>query len=193
MKTEYTFVNYIKSIVDLPKDQEEKFASLTSTKTLKKGEEFVQIGSHPKHIGYVKQGIFRYLYVDDKGIEFTKTFFAENNLISSYSAMVENRESYFAIQALENSVIEVVDYAQFSKLFTQHHCWTSLLAQFLLQAFITKEERERQFLLFDAEQRYQNFLNKYPGLNQRVKQHIIASYLGIAPESFSRLKKTLIT
>ncbi len=189
MNPTYTFVNYVKSIVSLPADQEMKFAQLITTKQLKKGEEFVQIGSHPKYIGYIKQGLFRYLYVDDKGVEFTKTFFPENNIISSYSAIIENRASYFAIEALEDSVIEIVDYKEFSKLFSQHHCWTELISQFLLKGFLTKEERERQFLLLSAEERYQKFLEKYPSLNQRVKQQIIASYLGIAPESLSRLKK----
>jgi len=56
----------------------------------------------------------------------------------------------------------------------------------------TKEKRERDLLLLDAVTRYKNFLIEFPGMEQRIKQGIIASYLGIQPETLSRIRKKII-
>lgn len=186
---DYSFIKYIKSIVDIPKEQENKFCSLISIKQIKKGENLLNEGQSSRTIAFIKSGLFRYYYIDNKGNEFTKGFFIENSVLTSYSAILEKRSSYFTIQALENSEIEIIDYIKSQKLFVEHPCWNSFLVVQLQKALIMKEEREREFLLFDAEQRYRAFLQQFPNLEKRIKQNIIASYLRLAPESLSRIRK----
>lgn len=185
----YSFISFIKTSTTLPLQEEEKLNTLLSAKTIKEGESFVQAGQASKTIGFIKDGLFRYYYTNEEGVEFTKGFFPANAVLISYSAILENRASYFTIQALEESTIETVNYADFQNLFSGHPCWNQFLITLLQKAYLIKEERERQFLLCDAEQRYRAFLQRYPGLDKRVKQHIIASYLGIAPESLSRIRR----
>lgn len=189
MKT--SFIKFIKTLTKIPKEQEEKFIALLSEKQIRKDNAFIRTGEYPKTIGFVKEGLFRYYYMNNEGIEFTKGFFVENTIISSYSAILENRGSYFTIEALEDSIIEQVSYDKFNVLFSQHPCWNQFLVPVLQKGYIVKEEREREFLLYDAEQRYKAFLKKYPGLDQRLKKNIIASYLGIMPESLSRIRKKM--
>ena len=188
---DYNFINYIKSIVDIPIEQENKFCSLISVKKIIKGENFLSEGQSPRTIAFIKSGLFRYYYIDNEGNEYTKGFFVENSVLTSYSAILEKRSSYFTIQALENSEIEIIDYIKSQKLFVEHPCWNSFLVVQLQKALIMKEEREREFLLFDAEQRYRAFLQQFPNLEKRIKQHIIASYLRIAPESLSRIRNKI--
>ena len=190
-KMDYNFINYIKSIIDIPIEQENKFCSLISVKKIIKGENFISEGQSPRTIAFIKSGLFRYYYIDNKGNEYTKGFFVENSVLTSYSAILEKRSSYFTIQALENSEIEIIDYIKSQKLFAEHPCWNSFLVVQLQKALIMKEEREREFLLFDAEQRYRAFLQQFPNLEKRIKQHIIASYLRIAPESLSRIRNKI--
>jgi CRP-like cAMP-binding protein len=185
------FISYIKTTTALPREQEEQFSTLLSTTSVKKGNDFISAGQVPRTIGFVKTGFFRYYYTHEEGIEFTKGFFVENTILSSYSAILENRPSYFSIQALEDSVIEIVNYDAFHQLFMCHPCWNEFLVKLLQKAFIIKEEREREFLLLDAEQRYKAFRARFPNLEKRVKQQIVASYLGIAPESLSRIRKNM--
>lgn len=185
------FINFIKEIVVLPKEQQEKFNALILTKTIKKGENFVSAGQLPKSIAFVKKGLFRYYYTNTSGEEFTKGFFLENSVLSSYSAMLESRGSYFSIQALEESEIETINYSELLKLFGAYHKWSQVLIALIQKGFLAKEEREREFLLFDAEQRYRAFLERFPNLEKRIKQHMIASYLRITPESLSRLRKKM--
>ena len=187
----YSFINYIKSIVEIPQEQESNFSSLITIKCIKKGEIILSEGQQAKTIAYVKGGLFRYYYVDKKGSEFTKGFFIENSVLVSYGSILEKRGSYFTIQALEDSEIEMIDYFKFQKLFTEHPCWNKFLVVQLQKALAMKTERERELLLFNAEQRYRKFLQQFPKLDTRVKQHIIASYLRITPESLSRIRRKM--
>jgi CRP-like cAMP-binding protein len=69
--------------------------------------------------------------------------------------------------------------------------WIKFLLKFIEKGFMIKEKRERDLLLLDAETRYKNFLSEYPGMDQRIKQGIIASYLGIKPETLSRIRRKI--
>jgi len=153
----YAFINYIKSIVDIPTEQENKFCALTSVRNIKKGEYFLREGKLSRTIAFVKSGLFRYYYIDNEGNELTKGFFVENSILISYSAMLKQRGSYFAIQALENSDIESIDSFESQKLSTEHPCWNSFLVIYLQKILAMKVEREREFLLFDAQHRYEKF------------------------------------
>ena len=184
-------IQAIKSIVDLPSEQENNLVELGKEVFLKKGENFIGEGEVPKKFAFVNRGLFRYYYVDKKGNEFTKGFFEENVFLSSYIAMKEGRESFFAIEALEDSSLIVFEYSKWKELFNQHNCWSLFLIAVLEKGFTKKETREREFLLFDAEERYKLFLENYPGLEQRVKQHMVASYLGITNVALSRVRKKM--
>ncbi|GAA5522737.1 Crp/Fnr family transcriptional regulator [Aliifodinibius salicampi] len=186
------FVDLIKAITTLPEEQEEKFIDLISIKHIEAGENFIRAGQSPRTIGFVTKGLFRYFYTSEQGSEFTKGFFNKGMVISSYDAILENSPSHYTIQALEESIVEVVPYDRFQQLFLESPCWNEFLVALLQKGYLAKVTREREFLLLDAEQRYQTFLKRYPDLESRVKQHIIASYLGIAPESLSRIRKKLI-
>lgn len=184
-------IQAIKSIVDLPPDQENRLLKLGKEVVLKKGENFIGEGEVPKKFAFVSKGLFRYYYVDSKGNEFTKGFFEENVFLSSYSAMIGSRESFFSIEALEDSSLVVFEYNHWKELFKQHNCWSLLLIAILEKGFTKKETREREFLLFDAEERYKSFLKNYPSLDLRVKQLMIASYLGITNAALSRVRKKM--
>lgn len=179
------------SELDIPSGKVNKFMALTNIRTYPQGGCFIWAGTTPSKIGLVQKGLFRYLYTDQAGNGFTKSFMPERNFISSYSAMVQKRPSYFSIEALEDSTVLEIKYENWLLLREGHRCWDRLLLGILEKGFMAKEKRERELLLLDAETRYRNFLLEYPALEKRVKQHLIASYLGIKPESLSRIRKNL--
>lgn len=153
---------------------------------------FIKAGETPARIAYVQKGLFRYVYLNEKGDEFTKAIMAENNFISSYSAMVTGKPSFFSVEALEDSQILEIAWSDFIRLTELDVFWVRFLLKFIEKGYITKEKRERDLLLLDAETRYKNFLTEFPGLDQRVRQGVIASYLGIQPETLSRIRRKIV-
>jgi CRP-like cAMP-binding protein len=148
-------------------------------------------GEIPKKFAFVFSGLFRYVYINEKGYEFTKGIITEHNFISSYSSMISNAPSHFYIEALEDSEILKIPYEKWLVLLETDTFWLKLLLRFVEKGFMVKEKREKDLLLLNAETRYLNFLRDYPNIENRISQVIIASYLGIQPESLSRIRKTM--
>lgn len=181
----------IKSIVDLPEIEENKLIALSRDMTIKKGDFYIHAEQIPKKFAFVSKGLFRYLYIDAKGNEYTKNFIPERNFIIAYSAMIQGSPSKMYIEALEDSMVYEIDYTDWLTLKNNHPCWNIFLIALLEKAFMIKENRERELLLLDAEERYGIFRKEFPTLESRVKQNIIASYLGISPVSLSRIKNRI--
>jgi CRP-like cAMP-binding protein len=184
-------VKILKSFNNLPDDQMNKLVGISKIKTIAKGDHFIQEGEVPNKFAFVLGGLFRYFYTNNKGNELTKGFFPEGSVISSYSAMIQNRSSYFTIEALEDSEVSVIQYTDWKSLFKSHPSWKDFLIVMLEKGYCTKESREREFLILDAEERYKSFLQSFPGFDKRVKQHLVASYLGITPVALSRIRNKM--
>lgn len=185
------FIQLLKSIIDLPSQQESEIRAICSIRQLAKGEHFIRAGEIPAKMAFNLQGLLRYYYLDKKGNDFTKGFFAEGAPITSYSAMIQNRESYFSIEALEDSVLVVFAYSDWKQLLNKHECWRQLLILLLEKGYCAKETREREFLVLDAEEKYRIFIRSFPDIENRIKQHYIASYLGITPVALSRIRRKM--
>ena len=175
----------------LPPDRAAELTRISSLVTLRSGNYFIRQGEVPRKVAFVISGLFRYVYITEHGDEYTKSLIQQGSYISSYSAMIAATPSHFFIQALEDAEVLQTPYLKWKELLDSDPFWVSLLLKFVEKGFITKEKRERDLLLLDAETRYLNFLKEFPGLDKRVKQNIIASYLGIKPESLSRIRKNL--
>ena len=176
----------------LPENRIDELLSIGRIKSIDASHCFIKAGEVPYKIAFVGSGLFRYVYINDKGDEFTKGIILENFFLSSYSAMILGKPSYFSIEALENSQLLEINWSDFNRLKDNDIFWLQFLLKFVEKGFIIKEKRERDLLLLDAETRYRNFLTEFPGMEQRVKQGIIASYLGIQPETLSRIRRKII-
>jgi CRP-like cAMP-binding protein len=175
----------------LPETKIDEFLSITREKSISASDYFIRAGEVPTKIAFLVSGLFRYVYINNNGDEFTKGIIIENFFLSSYSAMIMEKPSYFSIEALEDSKILEISWKDFTKLMESDVFWIKFLLKFVEKGYMIKEKRERDLLLLDAEKRYKNFLNEFPGMDQRIKQGIIASYLGIKPETLSRIRRKI--
>lgn len=178
---------FLKKIV--PDERLEELLAIGHTETIQKGQYYIHAGQTPNKFAFVLMGIFRYVYLNEQGKEFTKGIILEEHFISSYSAMISKVPSFFFIEALEDAQVFSIPYGQWQCLLESHPFWTKFLLGFVERGFGIKEKRERDMLLLDAQSRYHIFLQEYPNIEKRISQHIIASYLGIQPESLSRIRK----
>ncbi len=173
---------------DIPRDELIKFHKLLKRVSLKKDEYFLRAGEIPRQIGFNASGLLRLFYIGRKGKDITKHFCAENSLAISYSAFIKREPSKFSIQALEDSKLLTFTYDDYISLLNSNVCWQIAAKKLAELIFILKENREAELLLLDANSRYQNFINDFPTLLNRIPQYYIASYLRITPESLSRIR-----
>ena len=152
---------------------------------------FTRAGEVPSRFAVVIKGAFRYYFIDSEGVDSTKYIALETSFLMSYSAMITCRESEYSIQALENSRILSFRFDVFKSLLEKSIHWTRFIKEVLDKVYIYMEERESSLLLKSGTERYLSFLEKNPGIESRIRQHYIASYLGLTPESLSRIKKQL--
>jgi CRP-like cAMP-binding protein len=177
----------------MPPARAEELIAIGERQKLNPQQYFIRAGEVPKKFAFVVAGLFRYVYINEQGQEFTKGIIREHNFISSYSAMIAASPSNFFIEALEKAEVLTIPYAQWQLLLKRDIFWTQFLLSAVEQGFIIKERREHDLLMLNAETRYRNFLREYPDVENRVSQATIASYLGIKPESLSRIRKKLAT
>jgi CRP-like cAMP-binding protein len=193
MKTSYLhgLVNAVNLLGDVPKGEKQRLWARIRSVMVKKDAYFLRAGEIPARIGFNRSGLLRLFYIDRNGIEINKHFCLKNTLAISYSAFFRREESRLYIQALEDSELLIVDYDTYQELLNSHICWQIVARKLAEILFVLKEKREAELLLDSAPERYQQFLQDYPGLEKRIAQYHIASYLGITPESLSRIRSTL--
>jgi CRP-like cAMP-binding protein len=187
-----SITDIIKSLVPgFPDKEIELFLTLCKETTIKKDDYFISAGQTPGKFGFIVKGLVRYVYIDREGREFTKVFLAENSFVSSYTAMKNRTQSPFSIQALTPTEMIEVGYEQWQKLTRTNEVWNKFLIALLEKGYAIKEKRERELLFLDAESRYKIFREEFSVLESSIKQHLIASYIGITPIALSRIRKKM--
>lgn len=165
----------------------EKFTNEIYTKVLKKKEHLIQEGSVCDFIGIVTSGKLR-SYVQKDGVEFNNDFYLENNFVTAYTSYLTQLPTNCNIEALADTEIQYITFKQFNKLIDEDPAFLKLAKYISDTFFIRKCKRETSFLKNSASERLEILYKAYPGIEQQISQYHIASYLGIKPESLSRIK-----
>jgi len=146
------------------------------------------------YIAYIAKGLFRLYLIDQYGKEATHDFTGEGLFMSSYGAIILNKIFPMYIQALEDSEIYLLSRDEFIYLWQNDLRWKNILQKTTEFDSLELRNREMGFLLYDAQTRYAHFLDRYERYAERIKLRYTASYLGISPETLSRIRKnTTIT
>ncbi len=178
----------LSQLVSPPDSELDEFLKLFRIRSIERGGYFIRAGDRSTELAFVNAGLLRFFYQTTDGKEFNKSFIAENQFTAAYSAFLTDMPTRFSIQALEECHLLICDLHILINMFDRHGCWERLGRILAEQLFIKKEAREAEFLLDDAETRYQNFKKIYPELEDRLAQYHVASYLGITPVALSRIR-----
>lgn len=185
------FRNYLLETLRIPEKNIEKFLKLIKTKEVKKGEILLKPGEIIKKTFFVESGLLRLYSIHPSGKEYILHFASENHLITDRNSLFFNEKSSFFIDAIEDSQIIILN-SDFQELLSESGHDTSEKHTLLLHNHIRQlQKRINQLLGASAEERYLDFIKTYPNVFQRVPQWMIASYLGITPESLSRVRKEI--
>lgn len=144
-----------------------------------------------KSVGFITKGIVRY-YINDDGEEKTFAFSKENEFACNYESFVPKIPSRQIIQALEDSEIWIISYEGLQKFYKEINEGERFGRLVIEQAFIQTSKDRNLFYTALPKARYEKFIRKHPDLQQRLSQYHIASYVGVKPQSLSRIRKKLL-
>jgi CRP-like cAMP-binding protein len=178
--------DFISKYVSLSPAEKEAILSLDIFRSVKKGTTLLKEGERSMDGYFVLKGCIRTYYMID-GEERTTAFYTEMEGLTPHCVINKKPSEYF-ITCLEDSIITVANPDMEVEIFEKFPKFETL-CRVLSEELLAKQQINfDEFKTSSPEQRYLNLLNKRPDLIQRVPQHQLASYLGIKPQSLSRLK-----
>jgi CRP-like cAMP-binding protein len=186
------FKNYLSAKLTLTEEEYSFWGALQVERKLEKGEYLLRAGDISKYLAFVLKGCLRLYSIDAKGREHILQFAPEDWWVGDIESFSKNKSSLYFIDAMEDSEVLLIDHPSQERLFREIPA-AALFFQELMQ---NRQAATQKRIIFSmsasAEDRYVDFLKTYPHFAQRVPQHMIASYLGITPESLSRIRKQVL-
>lgn len=176
--------------INIPTDLINKFSSVVSEIKMKKGDTLIRIGEKNNYLFFVVSGILRDYYIDDDGNDITR-FISQEGGICGGDSLISNESSIICTETLENCVLLRCSVLDFRKIIENDIYGIKLYVWLLENSLSYKIHRENSFLVKNATERYIDFKRENSGIEQRISQKYIASYLGITPESLSRIRRAL--
>jgi CRP-like cAMP-binding protein len=183
--------NYLARVLNVPLEKVNMCSLHYEVKKVQKNQFLLQYGEVCRYIYFVEKGLLKMYSIDKNGKEHIIQFAPESWLTSDRSSLYFNEKSVYYIEAVEDSEVLLLHPDFINKLIGEFP--DSLeKSDILLQKHIKSlHDRINSLLAETAEERYMKFIKMYPDLLLRVPQWMIASYLGITPESLSRVRKEL--
>jgi CRP-like cAMP-binding protein len=182
------FINYLKEKITLSEHEIELIKSVSIVKRLQKRQYLLQEGDVWKYNAFVSSGLVKTFSLDLKGQEHIMNFSAENYWTGDRESLTTGNPSEFNIVALENSEIILIKKEDFDTICHQIPQLNNLVNEILHRSFLASQKRIHVSISLSAEEKYQDFIQKNSLLANRIPQHMIASYLGVSPETLSRIR-----
>jgi CRP-like cAMP-binding protein len=184
-------LNVLENIKTAGKLSDAEFALLTSrmeSRMIEKGAHFLEIGKVNKELGFVEQGLAMYYrIINDE--EVPVDFAIEGNWVSYLKSFNDQSPADLGIKMLEDSRVHCISFSNLQQLFTEHPKFMALKTYYVEQSMMDMAQHSADLATLDARERYYKFMKEKPQLINRVPQYYIAAYLGIKPQSLSRIRK----
>lgn len=160
--------------------------------SLKKNQIWEKANTVSKTMGFVNKGVLRQYYIKNDN-EYTDNFFIENEFIGNYISHLSNESSQTYTSAIEPCELLVIPFTKLEELYLTLPIVAEFSKNIGDQKLFELNRKNSSFLMDSPEERYYYLMDQKPELLNRVPQYLIAQYLGIKPESLSRIKKRHIS
>lgn len=187
-----TLLSNVLKHISLNSEQVDILVSMLEPKKLGRKELLVVEGEVAQHLYYITTGCFRAYQIDKDGVERVSYLAIEGQWISGLNSFLSQNPSQIIVEALEKSELLGISKVNLELLYKTVPSFEKYFRLLYENALMAAMERVNQNISFGAEQRYLNFIQSRPELEQRVPQKHIASYIGITPEFLSMLRSRTI-
>lgn len=182
---------HISEFVFISDEEFEKLVSFFTIVSLKKKEYFLKQGELCRHFAFVNDGCLRTFSTDKKGNEYTMYFAFANWWIGDPTSFYSSTPARFSTQALENSDLFRADKDHFEAALNQVPIFEKWYRIKMRKSYEATQQKLIDTHAQTAEEKYLKLLDNAPDIVQRIPQSYIASYLGIKPQSLSRIRKNI--
>jgi CRP-like cAMP-binding protein len=158
----------------------------------KKGEVFLKEGECCNEAYFILKGLVRSYNIQPNGNEKTYAIFFEHYIFTEHSSFMSRKPSTDILEAIEETETLFISHEKLMILFKNYHVWETIGRKISDTNYIVSLLRLKSLMNDDALQRYRKYLNLFRDVLDRIPQNIAASYIGITPQSFSRLKKQIV-
>lgn len=185
------FFEHFNKKVSLTPEEEVQIKKYLTPKKLRKKQYLLQEGDVCKTIAFVERGVLRQYSIDDSGIERIVQFALEGWIISDLYSFLTDEPATYTIDAIEDVEMVLINKTAHEELLQKVPKYETFTRLNITGAYIAMQRRLTSIISFSLEERYSNFTALYPDIHQRVPQHMIASYMGLTPETLSRIRRRI--
>jgi CRP-like cAMP-binding protein len=185
------FFKSLNEKISLTDEEHDIIKSYLTPKKLRKKQYLLQAGDVCKTIAFVEKGALRAYSTDEKGNEHIIQFALEGWTISDLYSFMTGEPATYHIDALEDSELILISKTAQEEILKRVPKYETYTRMQLTGAYLAMQKRLTSIISQPVEERYTNFISVYPNIAQRVPQHMIASYMGLKPETLSRVRKKI--
>ncbi|MCS3528983.1 Crp/Fnr family transcriptional regulator [Chryseobacterium sp. JUb7] len=182
---------HIKNKVDVSETQETELKSFFVSKKLRKKQYLLQEGDVCKNLSFVSKGLLKSYFLDEKGNEHINMFAFEGWWISDFNSFINQENAVLTIDAVEETELLMINREDYEKMMLQIPVMDRYFRILYQNSLVTKDYRLIVSSGYTAEEKYTQLAQNSPELIKRLPHNLIASYLGLAPETISRVRKKL--
>ncbi len=181
------FIKLLKKLAPFSEEEMESAGSFFDIEEVKKNEYFLRAGHESGKIGFVVSGILRTFYVVDRR-EITTDFLLPGSIAAGMLSFLSDEPQNANIIALEDTVLTTITKENLADLYSEHWKWQQVGRLLIEHNYVKIGDRSICLQTLTARGRYEDLMRKMPGLVDQVPLQYIASYLGMSPETFSRIR-----
>jgi len=183
------FIHFLRRFREIPEEDAALILDAWEVKTVEEGDELFRGGHACKQLFFILGGVLRIVVNNDKGVEVTHYFLKENQFCTILKSFKEGTVAEESIQAACRAEVTVIGKTRLLELYVRLPYLEGLIDQVIQQGLIDKINIRNAYLGMDSTTRYEVFLQRQPEIARQVSLTDIASYLGITPQSLSRIRR----
>lgn len=182
-------LSHIQNKVAITDEQKKQIQSFFTLKKLRKKQYLLQEGEICKCLSFVSKGLLKSYFLDEKGNEHINMFAFEGWWISDFNSFIHQEKSVLTIDAIEETEVLMITLDKYEDMLLEIPVMERYFRILYQNSLVTKDYRLIVSNSYTAEEKYLQLAEKNPEMIKRVPHNLIASYLGLAPETVSRIRK----